>query len=81
MHIRKLRHLCRRGTKELDLLTNAYLDLHYTDAPLEHKHCFHKLIALDDIALYDLLNSADTPQLDSTQQVAALIKQLTTHQG
>jgi antitoxin CptB len=54
----KLKWQCRRGTKELDLLLNHYLDTRYQDADDTEKRYFVDLLDLEDSVLmtqYDIL--------------------------
>ena len=51
----RLRWQCRRGSKELDLLLQAYLEKHYLSASVGEKKRFAELLRLDDGALSALL--------------------------
>ena len=51
----KLRWQCRRGTKELDLLLQRYLDSGYLLADEEEKALFFELLALEDDELVGVL--------------------------
>jgi antitoxin CptB len=51
----KLRWLCRRGTKELDLLLLRYLDSGYLIADDGEKALFVELLALEDDDLVGVL--------------------------
>jgi antitoxin CptB len=51
----KLRWQCRRGTKELDLLLQRYLDSGYLIADDEEKALFFELLALEDDDLVGVL--------------------------
>jgi antitoxin CptB len=44
----KLRWQCRRGTRELDLLLNNYLETRYPFADEEEKARFVEMLKLDD---------------------------------
>ncbi len=56
MHqLAKLRWQCRRGTKELDLLLQRYLDSRYLVADDEEKALFVELLALEDDDLVAVL--------------------------
>ena len=56
MHqLAKLRWQCRRGTKELDLLLQRYLDSGYLLADDEEKALFVELLALEDDELVGVL--------------------------
>ena len=51
----KLRWRCRRGTKELDTLTERYLDEHYAAASEPEQCAFAQLLELQDPELYKIL--------------------------
>ena len=56
MHqLAKLRWQCRRGTKELDLLLQRYLDSGYLIADDEEKALFVELLGLEDDELVAVL--------------------------
>ncbi len=56
MHqLAKLRWQCRRGTKELDLLLQRYLDSRYLVADDEEKALFVELLKLEDDDLLAVL--------------------------
>ena len=46
--IGKLRWRCRRGMKELDLLTLGYLERYYPEAAAEEQQAFADLLELQD---------------------------------
>ncbi len=51
----KLRWKCRRGTKELDLMMNYYLDQYYDEANKAEKAAFQHLLNRDDPKLMALI--------------------------
>ncbi len=51
----KLRWQCRRGTKELDLLLQRYLETGYLSADAEEKALFLELLTLEDDDLLAVL--------------------------
>ncbi|HXK56759.1 MAG: succinate dehydrogenase assembly factor 2 [Gammaproteobacteria bacterium] len=51
----RLRWLCRRGMKELDLVLTGYLENHYSDAGEHEQAGFRKLLELQDPELYGLV--------------------------
>jgi antitoxin CptB len=55
IQLAKLRWQCRRGTKELDLLLQRYLDSGYLLADDEEKALFVELLALEDDELVGVL--------------------------
>ena len=58
----RLRWRCRRGTKELDIMVQRYLDHYYESAPADERHAFSELLDFQDPYLYDLLTRrVDSP--------------------
>lgn len=51
----RLRWLCRRGMKELDVLLTRYLDERYTGATDTEQALFRQLLQMPDPDLFDLL--------------------------
>jgi len=52
---KRLYWLCRRGVRELDILTLRYLEHHYDKAEADERAAFEKLLQLPDPELYRLL--------------------------
>ena len=55
----RLRWLCRRGMKELDVLMSAYLENYYGEASTDERRAFEKLLEMQDPELYNLLLGRD----------------------
>ena len=51
----RLRWLCRRGMKELDVVLGRYLEQHYASASSAEQGRFKALLEMPDPDLYDLL--------------------------
>lgn len=51
----RLRWLCRRGMKELDLLFNSYLEQSYPVAEVADQKAFEAILQMQDPELYDLI--------------------------
>lgn len=51
----RLDWLCRRGTRELDILLTRFLETGYDDAPPETQAAFGRLLEWQDPELYDCL--------------------------
>jgi antitoxin CptB len=51
----RLRWLCRRGMKELDIVLTRYLDERYADSSDAEQALFRQLLQMPDPDLYDLL--------------------------
>ena len=62
MHpLRRLQWQCRRGTKELDLLLQRYLDQQFHLADTQEQHLFEELLQLeDDVLIAVLLGDAES---------------------
>lgn len=59
MDERKLRWLCRRGMKELDVLLTRYLDARWPEAGERERAAFAQLLELQDPELWALLTESD----------------------
>lgn len=62
----RLRWLCRRGTKELDLLLGRFLDHAYAGSSPVVQRAFERLLECQDPELYALLSGrvrTDDPEL------------------
>ena len=62
----RLRWLCRRGMKELDVVMSRYLEHHYESASMADQDKFKVLLDMPDPDLYDLLlgrSEAKDPEL------------------
>lgn len=53
--IARLRWLCRRGMKELDLLLRNYIEYSYPAAPAADQQAFESILQMPDPELYDLI--------------------------
>lgn len=69
----KLKWLCRRGMKELDLLVDDYLTHDYPNASVERQDAFAKLLEYQDPLILDLLFDRTR---DDDAEVQALIDEL-----
>ncbi|MGB2973595.1 MAG: succinate dehydrogenase assembly factor 2 [Candidatus Competibacter sp.] len=72
----KLRWRCRRGMKELDLLTLGYLDRHYPAASAEEQQAFAELLELQDPLLMRYMVGRETPAEPITAQVVSVMRAL-----
>lgn len=75
-HIGKLRWRCRRGMKELDLLTLAYLERHYPTASAEEQQAFAELLELQDPLLMSYMVGRQTPADAVTAKVVGVMRTL-----
>ena len=60
--ISRLRWLCRRGMKELDVVMSRYLDQYYESASSAERDLFKALLEMPDTDLYRLLLGRDESQ-------------------
>ena len=67
----RLRWLCRRGMKELDVILGAYLERFYASATDAEQLSFRRLLEMPDPELYRLLLGHDEA-LDESQQALVL---------
>ncbi|PID44472.1 MAG: succinate dehydrogenase assembly factor 2 [Proteobacteria bacterium] len=63
----QLRWRCRRGTKELDIVMNRYLDQIYMDAEPSQQRAFKALLQIEDPTVFDLLLGNIVAQNDEQQ--------------
>lgn len=69
----RLRWLCRRGMKELDVVMTGYLDNYYSDACSTDQQSFKSLLDMPDPDLFALLVGRDS---SSDDNIARLLKTL-----
>ncbi|MDH5354739.1 MAG: succinate dehydrogenase assembly factor 2 [Gammaproteobacteria bacterium] len=69
--ISRLRWLCRRGMKELDVVMTGYLDNYYRDAVEADQQSFKILLEMPDPDLFALLVGRDST--DDANLVSLLI--------
>ncbi len=74
--IGKLRWRCRRGMKELDLLTLAYLERHYPTASAEEQQAFAALLELQDPLLMSYMVGRETPADATIARVVGVMRTL-----
>jgi len=70
----RLRWLCRRGMKELDILMSGYLDNHYLQASQTEQQSFKLLLEMQDPDLLALIvgrDSSDDPNIVKMVQFLA----------
>jgi len=74
--IGKLRWRCRRGMKELDLLTLGYLERHYPTASADEQQAFAALLELQDPLLMSYMVGRETPADATTARVVGVMRML-----
>lgn len=57
----RIRWLCRRGMKELDVLLERFMESAYDDLTVEEHSAFETLLGKEDPDLYDLLTNRIEP--------------------
>jgi antitoxin CptB len=71
--IRRLRWLCRRGMKELDILLESFLDAQAGPLSQGSWPCFESLLGIEDDLLWDWIQdpsqAADKTQLELLQAI------------
>ena len=72
----KLRWRCRRGMKELDLLTLGYLERHYPKASAEEQQAFAALLELQDPVLMRYMVGRETPEEAAMARVVGVMRTL-----
>lgn len=72
----KLRWRCRRGMKELDLLTLGYLERHYPNAAQDEQQAFAELLEVQDPLLMSYMVGRETPGDAPTARVVAVMQTL-----
>jgi len=74
--IGKLRWRCRRGMKELDLLTLGYLEQYYPNASIAEQQAFAGLLELQDPQLMGYMLGRSTPADAATARVVDVMRTL-----
>ena len=69
----RLRWLCRRGMRELDILLTRYLDERYARAPPEEQQAFRHLLESPDPVIFAYCVRAERPP----ERFADLIERIT----
>lgn len=72
----KLRWRCRRGMKELDLLTLGYLERHYPTASAAEQQAFAELLELQDPLLMSYMVGRETPADAAMAKVVSVMRTL-----
>ena len=67
---RRLLWRCRRGTKELDVLLERFVRLHYVSASTAQRRAFEQLVSLPDPDLTDYLFGYAAPAAGLQEIVA-----------
>ena len=73
--ISRLRWLCRRGMKELDMAMLSYLNNFYEQASPAHQSAFKNLLEMQEPELYGLITNKSVAEDESTKEVIQLIRE------
>lgn len=74
--IGKLRWRCRRGMKELDLLTEGYLDRYYSSASAAEQQAFAALLDVQDPLLMSYMVGREVPSDPALAKVVSVMQTL-----
>ncbi|MGR9052635.1 MAG: FAD assembly factor SdhE [Gammaproteobacteria bacterium] len=72
----RLRWQCRRGTLEMDILLERYLDQRFESAAAEEQAAFIELLRLEDSQLQPYLMGERTPDDARLSDIVGKIRQL-----
>lgn len=72
----RLKWLCRRGMKELDVVMERYLAGRYDTAPAEEQRAFVDLLAQEDPQIWSWIMAFEPAPVGQTEQI---IEQLRRH--
>lgn len=72
--ISRLRWLCRRGMKELDVVLTGYLEKQYADASDQDRQAFKALLEMPDPDLFALLVGRTTTTDESITRLVETLK-------
>ena len=76
----RLRWLCRRGMKELDVVVTTYLDVYYEQASSEEQRQFRNLLDMADPDLYGLLLGRELAADAETRRLVEFLRGMSTTQ-
>lgn len=69
----RVRWLCRRGMKELDIIMNRYRENIYVTLPEQEQQYFKDFLALDDPDIYSWVMGRTSPE---SEHYATIVHQL-----
>ncbi|HEX5055949.1 MAG TPA: succinate dehydrogenase assembly factor 2 [Gammaproteobacteria bacterium] len=73
--LNRLRWLCRRGMKELDIVLLHYLDRHYARAGAAERLAFARLLEMQDPDIHALLLGRSFTKDTEISDVIAILRQ------
>ena len=72
----RLRWRCRRGTKELDIVMNRYLQERYETASAEEQASFNALLDIEDPIIFDWLMDKTQAEDENLQAIVEILKRI-----
>jgi len=72
----RLRWLCRRGMKELDLVMTGYLENHYSQANETDQQSFRTLLDMQDPDLFALLVGRDVSDDQNLSEMISFLRSM-----
>lgn len=70
---RRLQWHCRRGLKELDVILGPFMDEHYRELSVHDKAVFTRLVACEDMDLFNWFMQQDKPADPELERMIDLI--------
>ena len=70
----RLRWRCRRGTKELDIVMNRYLQERYETASAEEQESFNALLDIEDPIIFDWLMDKTKAEDENLKAIVEILK-------
>ncbi|MDQ8037588.1 MAG: succinate dehydrogenase assembly factor 2 [Pedobacter sp.] len=64
---------CRRGLKELDVILGPFMDEHYRDLSVEDKATFVRLVACEDMDLFNWFMQQEKPADPALEHMIELV--------
>lgn len=74
----RLRWRCRRGTKELDIVMNKYLNDIYPTASADEQSSFDALLSVEDPLIFDMLMDKRVSEDADQQALIEILKRIMT---
>jgi antitoxin CptB len=73
---RRLQWHCRRGLKELDVFLGPFMEHHYRSLSAEEKAVFTRLVACEDMDLFNWFMQQDKPDDPAMERMIEQIRRL-----
>lgn len=70
----RLRWRCRRGTREMDLLLESFLDEYYEDLPEDQQLVFARLLEESDVDILDWVMGKTRPAETAYHRVIEILQ-------